>query len=296
MIEKFVVWLKNEGKSENTIKVYLNALQKLNSWYEETEGNSFEPSAVTTLHIHEFHNYMDKNEGLEPSTINKVLASLKTYFKYCLEAKLIIYNPMLKVKMKRAMTQYAAPKWLSKQERSKFFHAIEQVKNEKQKAKDMAMCRLMCSAGLRVQEVSDLNILDICLESKKEDVTVRGGKGNKYRIVPLNSDVTEALIEYLKYRDNYNSRDPLFINGKNNRAAVRSIHRMVVKYAKKAGVDDVSPHTLRHTFCKNLIDQGVGLERVAYLAGHESLETTRRYTQPSSQDLRKAVQTIAEKR
>jgi integrase/recombinase XerC len=71
---------------------------------------------------------------------------------------------------------------------------------------------------------------------------------------------------------------------------------MVVKYADKVNLNDVSPHTLRHTFCKNLEDQGVPLQQIAYLAGHDSLETTRRYTEPGEKDLRKAVQSISEKR
>ncbi|WP_041274457.1 tyrosine-type recombinase/integrase [Desulforamulus reducens] len=90
--------------------------------------------------------------------------------------------------------------------------------------------------------------------------------------------------------------EPLFLSERNTRMSDRTIRHMVTKYAKGAGLEDVSPHTLRHTFCKSLADQGVRLEHIAYLAGHESLETTRRYTQPGENDLRKAVQTISEKR
>ncbi|ABO49401.1 phage integrase domain protein SAM domain protein [Desulforamulus reducens MI-1] len=201
MRDAYIAWLKNEGKSEKTVNEYPAKLQKLINWFEDTEGDRFEPSKITTLHIHEFIAFLDKVKKYEPAYINKILASLKTFYKYATETGLVIYNPTIKVKMKRTMKQYAAPKWLTKQESAKFFHAIEQEKNTKRKNRDMAICRLMAGAGLRVQEVSDLNIADICIEKRRENVTVRGGKGSKFRIAPLNSDTVESLEDWFKYRE-----------------------------------------------------------------------------------------------
>ncbi len=296
MIDKYVVWLKSEGKSKKTVNEYPVILHKLINWYEKTEGGKFEPNKITTLHLHEFVAFLDKVQQYEPAYINKILASLKTFYKFAMDKGLILYNPTLKVKMKRTMKQYAAPKWLTKKESAKFFHAIEQEKNIKRKNRDIAICRLMAGAGLRVQEVSNLNIADICLEKRRENVTVRGGKGSKFRIVPLNSDAVGNLTDWFKNRGEPNGNEPLFLSERNIRMSDRTIRHMVTKYAKNAGLEDVSPHTLRHTFCKSLADQGVRLEHIAYLAGHESLETTRRYTHPGENDLRKAVQAISEKR
>nr|WP_082435897.1 tyrosine-type recombinase/integrase [Desnuesiella massiliensis] len=75
-----------------------------------------------------------------------------------------------------------------------------------------------------------------------------------------------------------NKEDPLFISEKNTRLTSRSTYRIVVKYTKMARLEDVSPYALRHRFCKNLVDKGVRLERIAYLAEHENLEMTRRYS------------------
>jgi integrase/recombinase XerC len=296
LIAKYINWLKNEVHSENTVKVYLNGLNKLAGWFENTESYQFEPAKVTTLHLHDFRSYMGANEKLEPATINKIIASLKTFYKFALEMDIVSYDPTVKIKMKRTMKQYAAPKWLSKLDLAKFLHEIEKVKNEKQKARDMAICRLMAGVGLRVQEVSDLTMGDICLENRRENVTIRSGKGDKFRTVPLNSDVVESLTEWLKFRGIMDKTDPLFITERNTPIGVRSIHYLVVKYASESSLTDVSPHTLRHTFCKNLEDQGVPLQQIAYLAGHDSLETTRRYTEPGEKDLRKAVHSISEKR
>ncbi len=73
----------------------------------------------------------------------------------------------------------------------------------------------------------------------------------------------------------------------------RGIERTLRKYVKQTDLQEVSPHQLRHTFCKNLMDKGVSLEKVATLAGHDNLETTRRYCTPSDHDLEAAVELIA---
>ncbi|MBP6714274.1 MAG: tyrosine-type recombinase/integrase [Aliarcobacter sp.] len=298
-VNNFSEWLKMEGRSSNTIKEYVVILQKFINWFKDAEySENFASNNVTVLHLHNFISFLDKIEKYEPAYINKIIASLKTFFKYETETQHISYNPMLKVKMKRTMKQYSAPKWLTKQESAKFFHSIEQEKNEIFKARNMAVCRLMAGAGLRVHEVSDLNLSDICLESRKENVTVRSGKGGKYRIVPLNSDVAQSLKNWIKYRSLIvtNNSESLFLSERLTTMSDRTIRYMVSKYALAAKIDNISPHILRHSFCKSLIDQGYGLQIIAHLAGHESLETTRRYTQPGDIDLRKAVETISEKK
>lgn len=292
--EQFKKWLEEDNKSSHTVKSYINALHKLAKWYEETEGTPFDPSAVTTMHLHEFRSYLDNIEQSSPATINANLAAIKVFYNFALEKGKVSYDPTRKIKIKKSMHN-TSPRWMTKFEIAKFYQAIEEEKNEKRRARDMAICRLMSGAGLRESEVANLNIGDISLEHRMEDVTVRKGKGDKLRYVPLNKDVIEALEEWLKHRNVTDPREPLFISQKkNNRITGRSIYNIVSKYAKKAGLEDISPHNLRHTFCKTLIDQGIGIERVAYLAGHENIETTRIYTLPSEQDLRKAVDSISE--
>jgi integrase/recombinase XerC len=298
MIKKYIEWLKTEGKGKKTINEYPIILQKLIQWYEETEGNEFKPDKVTTLHMHEFVSHLKKVKQYDPSYINKIIASLKTFYRFAMESKLVTFNPMLKVKIQRSMKQQEAPKWMTKLELSKFKHAIETGKNEKKKVRDMAICSLMSEAGLRVQEVSDLNIIDICLEKRRENVTVRDGKGGKYRVVPLNRDLIGSIEGWMQYRkkSNYGENEPLFLSERNLRPTDRTIRYMVTEYAKDANLEAVSPHSLRHTFGKNLADTGVRLEQIAYLMGHDSLESTRVYLRPSNDDLRKNVDLISEKR
>jgi len=151
---------------------------------------------------------------------------------------------------------------------------------------------LMLHTGLRVSEVSNLRIGDVSISPRKGEIVVRGGKGEKFRTVPLNSNVRNALKAYLSVRPSVN-HDHLFVGQRGERLRPTGIYYLVKRYAYDARIESISPHTLRHTFGKNLVDAGVPLDRVATLLGHSSLNTTCIYTVPSQADLQDAVERIA---
>jgi site-specific recombinase XerD len=97
----------------------------------------------------------------------------------------------------------------------------------------------------------------------------------------------------LGYEAHAGSSAPIFM-GQRGHLTPSGVQRLLRTYAHSAHLEALSPHRLRHTFCKPLVDAGVGLERVAALAGHESLETTRGYCTPSLKDLEQAVELIGE--
>jgi integrase/recombinase XerC len=129
---------------------------------------------------------------------------------------------------------------------------------------------------------------DITLDDRKGSVTVREGKGTKRREVPLNAKARKAIIEYLRVRPDVDS-DELFLGQRNEGVQSKTIQRAVQRFAKKAGLKNATPHTLRHSFAKALIDAGVSLEKVATLLGHSNLNTTRIYMAPGEEDLEDAV-------
>ncbi len=122
---------------------------------------------------------------------------------------------------------------------------------------------------------------DILLSERKAALTVRAGKSGKQRSVPLNSEVRRFLEEWLSVRPEAGS-EMLFIGQRGEPMQARSAQIAVVRYAKQAGLEGVTPHILRHTFAKSLLDNGVSLEKVAALLGHESLDTTRIYVRYES--------------
>ena len=124
-----------------------------------------------------------------------------------------------------------------------------------------------------------------------DDVTLgeRSGKGGKYREVPLNAPARRALRRYLVTRPEGES-DALFLGQRGRRIGRKTVQRAVWRFSKQAGLKRVSPHVLRHTFAKSLVDNGVSLEKVAALLGHSDLNTTRRYVTPGERDLQDAVE------
>lgn len=90
-------------------------------------------------------------------------------------------------------------------------------------------------------------------------------------------------------------KDWIFI-GQRGKLTPRGVQTLFRKYADPVKLDNLSPHSLRHTFCKNLLNAGISLEKIAILAGHESLDTTKLYLEPSLKDLEGAVEAISEKR
>ncbi|HKZ40722.1 MAG TPA: tyrosine-type recombinase/integrase, partial [Candidatus Hodarchaeales archaeon] len=132
---------------------------------------------------------------------------------------------------------------------------------------------------------------DVILDERKGSLIVREGKGMKRREIPLNAKARKALLEYLIMRPDVES-DDLFLGQRNEGVQSKTIQRAVHRFAKKAGLNNVTPHILRHSFAKALIDAGVSLEKVATLLGHSNLNTTRIYTTPGEKDLENAVETI----
>ena len=146
------------------------------------------------------------------------------------------------------------------------------------KSRDLAVVRLLLNTGLRVQELCALMWKDVTLSERKGLLTVRQGKGGERRQVPLNQDAREALT-VLGY-PRHAGEEAMILQGQRGPMTSRGVQSLLTRYGPLARLEDLSPHALRHTFCENLIDAGVGLEQVAALAGHESLETTRRSARP----------------
>ncbi len=136
--------------------------------------------------------------------------------------------------------------------------------------------------------MSALNFSDVQLSERKGSLTVRSGKGRKQRLVPLNAEARPFLQQWLLSRSALDTT-ALFIGQRKKRLTARSVQRAVKRLAKAAGISDVTPHVLRHTFAKALLDSGVGIEKVAVLLGHSDLNTTRIYGAPSEGDLEEAV-------
>jgi site-specific recombinase XerD len=180
-----------------------------------------------------------------------------------------------------------APRALPKKDVDRLIREVERSGNRR----DLAVLQTLRHTGIRVGELTALRLADVEISERKGQLVVRFGKGSKYRVVPLNADARKALSDYLAVRPKSTS-DALFLGRRSEGLSPRAVEKTVLKYAQHAGLEDVSPHTLRHTFGKQALDAGVDLVTVSRLMGHERLETTAIYTTPSAQDLEKAVEKL----
>lgn len=272
-----------ETDRAGSAKVYPGDVRAFAEWIAGRYGK-FSPKGVTTLDVVDYRRYLQGRAGRKgkasPSTVNTALSSLKVFFGWLKSAGEIADNPVEGVKA--VAEERAAPKWLNRNQQAALMRAVKESGN----ARDEAIVSLMLHAGLRVSEVCALEREDIQISERSGKVTIRKGKGNKYREVPLNKTVRKVLSQWLEK----NPEGPLFPNRYGKPITERGIYGIIAEHAYRAKLEDVMPHTLRHTFCKNAVDAGVPLDRVAMMAGHSSLDVTKRYTTPSMADLQEEAE------
>lgn len=286
-IEAFGAYLK-ETKSPNTARAYGRDLDDFVTWFQQTSGSQFEPAAVTSLDVREYRRAL-QNRRASAATINRRLAALTSYFRWAVEQGQVPDNPAAGVSGMGAVK--LAPKWLERTEQN----GLVRQARKKGSLRDMAIVVLLLNTGLRVSELCDLEMGDIKISDRKGSVHVRAGKGQKDRSVPLNGEAREAMENYLatlpaSWRDN--PRQQIWRNQRGESLTPAGVQNLVREYARRAKLPGCTPHTLRHSFGKNLVDAGVPLDQVAALLGHENLNTTRIYTAPSLNDLTEAVEKI----
>lgn len=289
MLERYVLYLKENDKSAVTIKTYMGEVKKLNVWIL---GQGLRDLLmVTPVDVQEYRRNL---QGLQrkPATINKALIVLKDFYRWCVEESFVATSPAQRVKLIERQPQ--APKWLERSEQLRLKRAILQGKNEFNRLRDMAAVMLMMGAGLRVEEVIDLALSDVEISERRGKVIVREGKFRKYREVPLNAEVRQAITDYMAVRgvNKYGDVKILFL-GQRGPLVTRALQHRVEKYGEQAKIEDLTAHSLRHTFCHELVAAGERLDVVARLAGHKSINTTVLYTTPGEKDLANAVEKIS---
>ena len=285
-LRQFTNHLIASGKSPHTIEAYGRDVKLFSEWFVQTNARELAPERITPIDVREYRSYLLTVKNYKPATVNRKLSSISAFCEWAREAGLISANPVDGISQVDEVRP--APKWLDKNEQYALLRAVQQ----KGRKRDIALITLMLNTGLRVSEVSELTVDDIQIAPRKGSVSVRGGKGEKFRTVPLNVDTRKAIVDYLSQTDSQDDSH-LFVSQRGGPLQPSGIYYLVNRYAYDARLDEVTPHTLRHTFGKNLVDAGVPLDRVAQLLGHESVDTTRIYTTPSEQDLQREVEKIA---
>lgn len=273
-IATFIKYLQAErNASPHTIEAYSRDLGQFSGFLREKIDPGLTISQITHLHIRRYLASVHKE--LTKSSTGRKLAAIRSLFRFLLRRGIIEKNPAELI---------STPK---KEKKLPFHLNIDEITTlveapglpEELPSRDRAILETLYSSGLRVSELTGLDVSGIDLLAG----TVRVyGKGGKERLVPLGSKAVKALEDYLELRGNPGINAPLFTNSRGGRLTRRSVARIVDKYMlhlqtmKKA-----SPHTLRHTFATHLLEGGADLRSIQEMLGHASLSTTQKYTHVS---------------
>jgi integrase/recombinase XerD len=149
--------------------------------------------------------------------------------------------------------------------------------------RNYALITLLAYAGLRISEALSLKMQDFNLVSR--EITVRSGKGDKFRVVFMNDKVKAALQSWLKERKEKGiEHDFLFVSNRNQPLNRTTINKLFKEYSELIG-KEITPHDLRHFFCSHAISRGLSVHEVANQAGHSNIHTTLLYTNPTKDEL-----------
>jgi len=300
MIDQFIHHLRSYDRSESTVTAYVADLAAFSQWYLDHTDIPMEPAAVMSVDIREFKEHL-LADGYKASSINRKLAALSTFFSWCHDSALVETDPTSTIRGVRIQSA-PAPRWLTRKEQKALIRELQVSLMlastpiaELRVQRDRAMVALMMWSGLRRSEVANAEMAKLEMNGRRGALRVIG-KGQKERVVHLNADALGALRAWLNVRSTHPDAAGcryLFLSQQGAGLTPKSVYRAVRKHAKRAGIHDLTPHSLRHTFGKSLVDKGVSLERIARLMGHDSVTTTAIYLEPSGADLDKAVELIA---
>lgn len=303
-LSDFSKWLmeKDHPCKEETVKLYLMDIRIFCRWFHAANNQLFQPSLMNSTDVRTFRTWSLEIEEprpgkhISPATWNRRRASLKSLCDWIQDVKAIpLFNFNQKIPAK--VCERHAPRWLSAEEERRTLRqseiSINTANTENRRVlaiRDQAMLKLMRYAGLRVREVAQLELGDLALSARKGSVVIRSGKRDKSRKVPLSPEAAEALREWLEVRGPGAPRDPLFTAVETGEfLSTRAIQKRIQRIASSSQVSGLSPHPLRHTCGKRMIDAGRPITEVQRILGHERIETTVRYIEPGQEDLEDAV-------
>lgn len=275
MIDSFLNYIELEKRySPHTLISYRNDLEQCLAFLDETYGLDELPKA-------DYHQlrawivYLSQS-NLSPVSINRKIATLKSYFKFLLRREIIQQNPTVKIRSLK--TPKTTPTFV---EESKLLNLLEQVtfSDDFSGKRDKIILETLYGTGIRVSELLNLEEGDIAFTSQSIKVL---GKGDKARIIPIYPELMQNISEFIQFKkiefpDSIYQQ--LILTDQGLPAYPMLIYNTVKKYLNLVTTQDhKSPHTLRHSFATHLLNKGADLNAIKDLLGHSSLSATQIYT------------------
>ena len=280
-IDKYLEYLRViKHYSDKTIESYYDDLIE----YNEFLGNEFTTiKDINREIVDEYLKYLYERE-LNKNSICRKLSSIRGLYNYLVMEEIVSDNYFNSVSNPKKNSYL--PKFLTPNELNKLFEVCSN--NTPADQRETLILELLYATGLRVSELVNIEIKNINMKEKTIKVL---GKGSKERIVIYNNHTKEALKTYLEdgyHKFNKKNSGYLILNKDGNKLSERYVRDIINKLVRKTGLNiKISPHTIRHTFATDMIEEGADLVTVKELLGHESLNTTSIYTHITNEQIKK---------
>lgn len=277
-VREYLLYLQVEkGLAKNSLESYERDLQKLKNWAEK---NDFDLLKLTRKDLREW--LIDlSGENLSENSKRRMVSALRGFYKFLMADGHITKNPA--EDLAAPQKGFYLPKFLNREEIENLL--LQPDVSQETGLRDRAILELMYACGLRVSEAVDLKISDVELDL---GIVTCKGKGGKTRKIPVGTSAVEWLKSYLVLR---RKKENIEINNLFVTSLGRPINRQIIfhfikEYAAKIGLEDVSPHTLRHSFATHLIQNRADVRSVQQMLGHADISTTQIYTHITDSHLR----------
>ena len=303
--------LQTSDRARGTIRRYKSAVEGFLAWYFREEQRPLTFSTLTPIALVGYRNYVQRTQHRATSTVNGQLSALRAFCAWLTEERHLEVNPAKRLKLV-GRQEASSREGLDDTQANALLRQAHASRNP---LRNYAIIQILLQTGMRLDECSQLTLDDIELGERSGRVTIRQGKGNKARMVPLNASARQALAEYIAPRLNCDSTVKAVARafphclsdgsstllwqsqkkGILTTSAMRQMIDVLVRDAAARGLVPVqtSEHTLRHTFARNYLAEHPGdIVGLASLLGHTSLDTTRIYSQPTIEQLSIRVENL----
>ncbi|PLX04691.1 MAG: integrase [Marinilabiliales bacterium] len=279
-IEKYFQYIESEKRfSPHTIVAYRNDILEFRGFLEEEfEINDINQASAETIRSW-IVSLLDS--GLSPTSINRKISTLRSYFKFQLSRNLIKSNPALQVMAVKQSERL--PKYINQDDLNELLNSFSP--NNFIESREKIVVELLYSSGIRLSELISLKYSSI---NKSLNTVKVLGKRNKERLIPL-SEKTQLAIEdynYFKLKELPTAEDWLIVTNKGKKAYPKMIYRIVDNALNNITKGKRSPHTLRHSFATHMLNNGADLNTIKELLGHSSLAATQVYTHNTIEQLK----------
>ena len=283
-LDSFLKYLQYEKRySIHTVISYKTDLEQFSSFLNSSFQN-LTPELVDFKALRSWFVHLIET-GIQPRSINRKIATLRSYYKFLLKQGKIRKDPMLKVRILK--TKKSLPYFVKEPDIIKLLNDHD-YEDKFEGIRDKLMLELLYGTGIRLSELIGLKTADINFHEETIKVL---GKRNKERIIPVNHELKNLMHVYISRKKNEfgeNDNIYLIVNNDGGNCYPMMVYRTVKKYLEIfTSVEKKSPHVLRHTFATHLLDKGADLNAVKDLLGHSSLAATQIYTHNSMEKLKK---------